>query len=217
MPTHQTKFANRYMAVHRLWQILSTSRLCFLRNSKWDDPFEGFLLRRYCKTMNKDFTLLNADKYFLCCTTKPERDHFWRNYTPNKDGVSVKLNLEALREDDRRILCQEVDYPKQSTIQKLLGQITDRTWPPHDVKKLLFIKRLAFEDEAELRLMIQDKTNKDDVLAIDVEPRRIIRRIFFDPRMDPETFNAHRDFIHNQFGNYDIRHSQLYNPDKSFG
>jgi len=166
--------------------------------------------------MKKDFILLNADKYFLCCTTKPERDHFWRNYTPNKDGVSIKLNLDVLQESDSRIFCQAVVYPRREIIQDLLRLIKNRKWPAGNVKELLFIKRLAFEDEKELRLMIQDESNKDEVLPIDVEPHRIIKSIVFDPRMDPDTFNAHREFIHDRFGDYNVGHSQLYNPDKSF-
>ncbi len=216
MVMHDKKFVYRYMPVHRLWQILSTARLYFLRNSKWDDPFEGFLLRKYCKTMKKNFTLLNAEKYFLCCTTKRERDHFWRNYTPNKDGVSIKLNLDVLRASDPRILCQTIEYPERSVIQELLRQITNGKWPSSDVTKLLFIKRFAFRDEGEFRLMIQDKSNRDEVLAIDVEPGRIIERILFDPRMDPDTFKVHREFIHDRFGGYAVAHSQLYNPERSF-
>jgi hypothetical protein len=216
MTTDNPKFVYRYIAVHRLWQILSTACLYFLRNSKWDDPFEGFLVRRYCTSMKKDFARLNADKYFLCCTRKAERDHFWRNYTPNKDGVSITLNIDALRASDSRILCMAVEYPKVDIIQELLRQITTRKWALSDVTKLFFLKRLAFKDEDEYRLMIQDKSNEDDILAIHIEPRRIIKRIRFDPRMDPDTFNAHREFILDRFGNYDVVHSQLYNPDRSF-
>ena len=64
-----------YMPVHRLWEVLAAKSLYFMNNSKWDDPFEGFLVKRYCKTAGRDYARLNSDKFFLCCSIIQERDH----------------------------------------------------------------------------------------------------------------------------------------------
>jgi hypothetical protein len=107
----------RYMPVHRLWQVLATRRLYFMRNSKWDDPFEGFLVKQYCSITDQDFVSLNAGKFFLCCCRIEERDHLWRNYTPNKDGVLVTLSSQELLILQRQIKCYPIEYPKRDEIK----------------------------------------------------------------------------------------------------
>lgn len=196
--------------------MLATKKIYFLRNTKWDDPFEAFLIKRYCTAQSEDFDLLNSDKYFLCCTTKPERDHFWRNYTPNKDGAMVTFNLSILRSLDPRILGRVVSYPPRDEIKDFLKKIDTGSVSEAELKDLYFIKRMAFEDEKEYRLLIQDKPHVGDTIGIDFVPQKTITRILFDPRMDTDTFSRHKLFLEDQFGDLNVRHSRLYNPDKSF-
>ncbi len=206
----------RYMPIHRLWQMLSTGKIFFLRTTKWDDPFEAFLAKRYCTAKEQNFDLINSDKYFLCCTTKSERDHFWRNYTPNKDGVRVTFDLSSLRRIDSRIIAKDVRYPPRDEIRDLLKNIAKKTLTEAQLTDLYFIKRKAFEDEDEYRLMLEDKSHSGDAIGIDLRPDMVITRILFDPRIDADTYERHKQFIHNQFGKLTLRHSRLYNPEKAF-
>jgi hypothetical protein len=199
-----------------LWQMLATGKIYFLRTTKWDDPFEAFLAKRYCAAKARDFDRINSDKYFLCCTTKPERDHFWRNYTPNKDGVRVTFDLSSLQGIDSRIIAKDVSYPPRDEIRELLKNIVKKTLSEAQLTDLYFIKRRAFEDEDEYRLMLKDKSHGGDAIGIDFQPDTVITRILFDPRIDAETYERHKRFIHNQFGKLPLRHSRLYNPEKAF-
>lgn len=206
----------RYMPVHRLWQMLATKKIYFLRNTMWDDPFEAFLAKRYCISKSRDFNLLNSDKYFLCCTTKRERDHFWRNYTPNKNGVMITLDIASLKGIRDGIIAEKMTYPVRNEIRRILEKIARGTLTKAELTDLFFIKRKAFEDEAEYRLMIQGKSYKRDMVGVDFSPEKTITRILFDPRMDSRTFESHKLFINEQFGPFNVRHSKLYSPDEAF-
>jgi hypothetical protein len=207
----------RYMPVHRLWQVLATKRLYFMRNSKWDDPFEGFLVKRYCKIAGKDFVLLNTNKFFLCCCRFEERDHLWRNYTPNKDGVLVKLNIDGLLALQGPIKCHPIRYPKKHEIKKMLDRIDGGEFPEDQILSLFFIKRYAFDPEKEIRFLLENSTIKDDTYGVKIEPNGIIENVLFDPRMDHDTYEYHRKFIQDRFGIANISHSTLYDPERSFG
>jgi hypothetical protein len=206
----------RYIPVHRLWQILATRSLYFMRNSKWDDPFEGFLAKQYCSITNKNFFLLNAKKFFLCCCRIEERDHLWRNYTPNKDGVLVTFKTQELLAQQRQMECYPIKYPKRHEIEVLLKKINRGQLHKDQLLSLFFIKRRAFEPESEIRFLIEDSTAKDDIKEVDIEPNMIIERVLFDPRMDYETYKYHRQFIQDQFHILNIVRSSLYDPERSF-
>ena len=206
----------RYMPVHRLWQVLATRHLYFMRNSKWDDPFEGFLVKQYCSITDENFILLNAKKFFLCCCRIEERDHLWRNYTPNKDGVLVTFKTQELLAQQRQMKCYPIKYPKRYEIERLLKKINRGKLHEDQILSLFFTKRYAFEPEKEIRFLIEDSTAKDDIKEVDIEPNRIIERLLFDPRMDYETYKYHNQFIQDQFDISNIMRSSLYDPERSF-
>jgi hypothetical protein len=207
----------RYIPVHRLWQVLATKCLYFMRNSKWDDPFEGFLVKQCCETIGKQYMEVNSDKFFLCCSRDREKDHLWRNYTPNKDGVVVTINVEAVLSVNKLILCRPIKYPTRSKIDNLLKQLKkSKAYYPNVSLDLLFIKRLAFKDENEIRFLLQDATAKDDIVSVKIKTERVIESILFDPRKDHDTYAYHRKFIEDQFGISKITHSSLYDPGRTF-
>jgi hypothetical protein len=61
----------RYIPIHRLWEILANKKLYFMRNTKWEDPFEGFLLKQYCKNIGLDY--LDLISLLSTVFIKPER------------------------------------------------------------------------------------------------------------------------------------------------
>jgi hypothetical protein len=206
----------RYIPVHRLWQLLATNHLYFMRNSKWDDPFEGFLVKKYCSVTTKNFFSLNANKFFLCCCNVNERDHLWRNYTPNKDGVLLTIRTKELLRSREKMDCRLIDYPSRGEIAVLLARIKRGRLPKDQLLSLFFIKRYAFEAEHEIRFLLEDSTVEDDILAVPIEPNGIIDRVLFDPRMDHDTYEYHKDFIRDRFGISSIYHSSLYDPERTF-
>ncbi|MCX7010752.1 MAG: hypothetical protein NTY53_26505 [Kiritimatiellaeota bacterium] len=212
----KNKYIYRFIPIHRLWHILSSRQLYFLRNTKWDDPFEGFLVKRYCDIMGKKFSALNADKYFMCCTRRREKDHFWRNYTPNRDGVVLSLHRENLIHSDSRIVCRDIKYPRIENLKAIVTEIDSGNYAATKIPDLFFMKRYAFEDEVEVRLMIQDKKALQDVVSVDIDPSRVIHEIMFDSRMDHVTYREHSEFIKTRFGHFRMSHSTLYNPERTF-
>lgn len=205
----------RYMPVHRLWQILATGRLYFMRNSKWDDPFEAFLVKQYCSITEKNFISLNASKFFLCCSRIEERDHLWRSYTPNKDGVLVTLKTKELLSLRKKIKCYPIQYPKKEEIKTVLYRIKKRRFRG-PILSLFFVKRYAFEPEKEIRFLLEESTIRDDIVGVKINPSKIIERVLFDPRMDHNTYEYHRQFIQDQFSISNVSHSSLYDPERSF-
>jgi len=206
----------RYMPVHRLWQILATKRLYFMRNSKWDDPFEGFLVKKYCLITGKEFASLNENKFFLCCCRIEERDHLWRNYTPNKDGVLITFRSMELLALQGQINCYPIKYPQKAEIKTLLDKINNNQIHEDEILSLFFIKRFAFQPENEIRFLLEDSTIRDDTVGLEINPNRIIERVLFDPRMDPDSYEYHKQFIQDRFGVSNISLSELYDPERGF-
>jgi len=69
-----------------------------MKTSKWEDPFEGFLFDYCVREFSQwhKFSDLKTALFCLCLSTDSEKDQIWRAYTPNRDGVRMKLNLSAL-------------------------------------------------------------------------------------------------------------------------
>ena len=97
-----------------------------------------------------------------------------------------------------------------------MERINSRLVHKDEIISLFFIKRYAFKPESEIRFLLEDSTIRDDIVGVEIKPSRIIERVLFDPRMDHDTYEYHRQFIQDQFGISNISHSSLYDPERSF-
>jgi hypothetical protein len=89
--------------------------------------------------------------------------------------------------------------------------------PQNAILTLFFVKRVAFENEEEIRFLVQDATCDDDIVSVEIETRKVIESILFDPRTDHDAYIYHKEFIRDRFKiSSGISHSSLYDPDRAF-
>lgn len=212
----------RYIPVYRLLEILSLNKLTFMRTNLWEDPFEGFLFD-YCVNnfpQWKKFSDLKATVFCLCLSNDSEKDQIWRSYTPNRDGVRMKVNLDALESslDDNYILGR-VKYRWVKSLKGLLQKYKDDAEPSQEkLLELFFFKRKDFETDVELRLLTTDSSTKSDIKSIDIDAKGMIKEVMFDPRMDDGLYASYRRLIKSKVYGFDekVHHSKLYSPTKVF-
>lgn len=212
----------RYIPLYRLLEILSLNKLTFMRTNLWEDTFEGFLFD-YCVNnfpQWKEFSDLKATIFCLCLSNDSEKDQIWRSYSPNRDGVRMKVNLDALESslDDNYILGR-VHYRHTRVIKNLLCEYKEDKSPSEGkLIKLFFIKRKQFENDREVRLMTTDSSTKSDIKSIDIDAKGMIKEVMFDPRMDDGLYAGYRRLIKSKVYGFDekVHHSKLYSPTKVF-
>ncbi len=108
----------------------------------WDDSNDSYYLSLY-KNQKKLKSLLA-----LCFTQGSETYHHWRVFAPGSSGVCIKFKraeLIQIFENQSGVRTGEVEYLK-------LKELREKK-PTAD--QLPFIKRYAFEDEAEFRVIFE--------------------------------------------------------------
>jgi len=212
----------RYIPVYRLLEILSLNKLTFMKTNMWEDPFEGFLYN-YCVnefSQWEKFSNLKTTVFCLCFSSDSEKDQIWRSYTPNRDGVRMKMNLVALESSlgDEYIL-GKVHYKTVNIIKRLLRKYRNDAKPCKEkLLKLFFLKRKSFENDVEVRLITTDSLITGDVKSIDVNAKGMIKEVMFDPRMDDGLFASYRSLLKSKAYDFKgkVHKSKLYSPAKVF-
>ena len=91
----------------------------------------------------------------LCLSERLESYHHWRVFSHGSDGVCIRFSKDGLLsafDGDRAISHQSVKYMK----------LDDLSAESLDSKELPFLKRLAYRDEKEYRIIYVDKTKTLD-------------------------------------------------------
>lgn len=205
----------RFIPIHRLWEIIAEEKLFFIRNSKWDDPFEGYLIKRWCEKRDEldSFETYKKRRYFLCCTLGKDAEFFWRTYTPNKDGVRLEISKSELLKVDPGIEFYPIKYGKKPNIQNLIDNLEEDS---KLLREWYFYKRVAFKYEDEVRFSIKDPSRNSEIHPISINLGKVIKSITFDPRMAPNVFKLHKKFLEKQLPGLKIFHSNLYDPERTF-
>lgn len=131
----------RYTNLASLVAILKNKELTLVDPSKWEDKNDAYYLKKYSE--KKGFKSL----YVLCFTNAPETSHHWKVFAPGANGVCIKMNTDKFLtylESIKDIKKSEVEY-------KLIDDIAKERI---NVDRLPFLKRFAFRDELEYRLII---------------------------------------------------------------
>ena len=136
------KFLWRYTSLPALIYLLNEKKITLLDPTSWDDSNDSHFLLVY-KSRKKFKTLLA-----VCFTQVTETYHHWRVFAAGSSGVCIKFRrsnlIRAVNKYDG-IRTGEVKYLKLKEIQ--------REKPAID--QLPFIKRYAFEDESEFRVIFE--------------------------------------------------------------
>ena len=159
----------------------------------WDDPFEGFLFNRWSdKNNSKEFEGLSTNLFCVCLSEEREKDQFWRSYTPNMDGVRIKINIKELSNYLKgKFYLGEIPYKNIPDIKSIIKEIDEKKFSTtEELMELFLFKRLAFQHDKEVRLLNPDFGSTDDVKKVDFDPYKVVNNLMFDPRM-----NTHRKHL----------------------
>ena len=81
----------------RLIEILRSKRLTLVSPSKWEDPFENFILSAKIKVGQHKLAFADHDRFYgSCWTWKGYSDALWRIYSPDKQGVRLRTSIRKL-------------------------------------------------------------------------------------------------------------------------
>jgi hypothetical protein len=139
-----TETIKRYTNLASLIAILKNRELTLLDPSKWEDKNDAYYLLKYGE--KKGFKSL----YVLCFTRASETSHHWKIFAPGADGVCIKMNADRFLshlKSIKEIKHGAVEYKIIDEVEKMrIG-----------VNRLPFIKRYAFRNELEYRVILGKK------------------------------------------------------------
>lgn len=160
---------NRYTSVPALLRVLEQSALTLISPMTWADTNDIHAMAVYKQRMELRSLLA------LCFTSAAETYHHWHVFAADGSGVRIGLDGNLLLAS----MWKADGFLHGSVKYFALDQLRDTT---PKVQDLPFIKRIAFSDEREYRLLFQHK--QKEVAAVDLPLKQEwIKEIVFSPRM----------------------------------
>lgn len=229
----------RIYALDRFKTLVATGLDALVHPTKWDDPFENFMLAR---TEIEDPVSRTAiplknladDWYGQCWSLTSESDAMWRIYSPSGAGRGVKVrstirklfdNLRAVgpAEWPQQFFVGRIRYVRQDELDQLMARLTFADvaagGQSTGFAELLCLKRDTFAHENEVRLIYQD-------MALPEPPRRrlgvggvfnyaldahlLFDEVVLDPRLDDGEFLDMKAALQGVGCRLPIRKSSLY-------
>ena len=160
--------------------MLQRKAVTLLPPRTWDDRNDRLMMETY-RTWGKLETLLA-----LCLTSRGETYHHWKVFTDKNNGVCVHFQRAGFSKLMRaaNVRVRRMKYLK-------LDQLDASKLPAKD---LPFLKRLAFEDEGEVRAVYENEARETDLKRIDID-FGIIDRITLNPWMPQSVSDSVRTTI----------------------
>lgn len=173
------KFLYKYTSLPVLFYVLSECKLTLLPPDFWDDKNDSYFLKQYKKKYGFETVLA------LCFSTCAETYHHWNTFAHGPAGVCIKFDQEMLINSvcgknkkmcsrGGRIRYQNVCYAKIDHLKCTASELP-------------FIKRLAFKNESEFRI-VYECSNKTKTYDICIS-LRAIRGIVLSPWL-PKTLQG---------------------------
>lgn len=238
----------RIISVERLFELFDKNENTLVSPSLWEDPFENFLSKVKIKVDGKSI-FLNQRKWGQCWTTRiRETDAMWRIYSPLKDGVKIQTTVKKLvdsflnssqvisliketkewnetinpdsgePEVGIKLFCGKIKY---LPVAKLINSNFLRSVIDDDNNDILFIKRMEFDHEKELRIVFEHYDPKlswngieDSIFTYNFNFNDIVDSVVFDPRMPKSLFQAYGKYLSDKGFSGQIKQSGLYSLPK---
>jgi len=206
-PINKDTVVTRVFARRWLLDMFKTKKLALRAPHKWDDPFENFLMKCTATVMGEpNVPLAGVIKNFYgqCWSLSQETDATWRIYAPAKDGVRVQTTVGRLLasiydpHDPFRHFSYymgSVKYMEEKELKAFFEDpsnasdlILDQTGVGQS--RHLFVKRMEFEHEKEVRLLYQYNKENDsnqrpeEMRYFDIDPGALFDEVLIDPRMN---------------------------------
>lgn len=171
----------RIISIERLFELFNNNENVLVSPSLWEDPFENFLSKTKI-TIDKKNMFFNERKWGQCWTTRiKETDAMWRIYSPLKDGVKIKTNVNKLVDSltsskqfnrlsdeveswnnsidsdtepnvSASVMCGSIRY---LPVKRIISNSFLRDIIEDKKDDILFIKRLEFAHEKEFRVVLE--------------------------------------------------------------
>ena len=202
--------------------------------SKWDDPFENFILESDAKFPSGKIIKgrLHSEFYGQCWTLNRTSDAMWRIYSHKNQGIRIRTSIELLAESLSRSLSSPVEQPQETGLA-FIGRVL--YFPRKDLKgyagkafshglscdavaKTLLVKRNAFRHEREVRLLFLNAGYpvKNGIFYYAIDPCVLIDQVMIDPRVPKDRALHLKNEIEKKTGlqREKILHSRLYSAPK---
>lgn len=176
-----TKPLRRYTDIPALVYLLSERKITLLDPRSWDDSNDSYYFGLYREKKKLKSVLA------LCFSQAYETYHHWRVFAPGSSGVCIRFNRSALLGATKKIgglTIRSVKYLTLEEIRKAVLRTDD----------LPFLKRYAFGDEDELRMIYESDTVKLKSLGISI-PLSCIERITLSPWIHPDLSEHVKDVL----------------------
>lgn len=192
----------RYTELPYVLQILETRRLTLVNPSSWDDKNDSHFVQTYKDRRGHGSVLA------LCLTGAAQTYHHWKVFTHGASGACVYFDREKLLkwiEGDELITGREVKYKTLAQINKTPPRLDD----------LPFLKRMAYEHEAEFRLLHTTRRKSVAFKGFEI-PLSTINAILLNPWLPHSTAAAVEDVIHRIEGceDMDVYRATIVNNDE---
>jgi hypothetical protein len=168
MPTvrHVRKFLKRYTNLPAAIYVLARRHITLVDPETWDDSNDSHYLRLYRDSMGLKSVLA------LCFTQASETYHHWRVFSSGPSGVCIEFHRDAL------IKALEGYDVRFSDVRYRTLKAMHHKRPSID--QLPFIKRQAFRDDHEFRIVSTSVDKRRSTLDLRI-PLSCINRITLSP------------------------------------
>ena len=199
----------RYTNLAATIHLLGKKQITLLDPATWDDRVDVDYMKQCSKWLQRPVLA-------LCFCQGPERYHHWRVYGSGTDGVCIVLEKEWLLHNlsvkYEGLLHDDVTYTSYSEASK----------NPPNVLELPFLKRLAYKDEKEYRIVRMFDEDEEPAPARDYDiDLSCIRRIVLSPWLQKDLFASVRRALTSIEGceKLEVRRSTLIESErwKQFG
>lgn len=197
----------RYTTLPFLIDILVEKRVALLDPLLWEDKNDSYFIELY-KEKKKLNTVLA-----LCFAEAIETYQHWKIYSGNSSGVCVEFNKGRLLKKISKkegFTARKIEYRKMADIRKR----------PPTIDELPFIKRYAFKDEKEYRIVYEDHIDEVNIKYLLITPDDI-ERVVINPWVNQSIYESIKSTLRkiDGFGELRFRRSTVVENDewKEFG
>jgi hypothetical protein len=218
----------RIVTIQRALDIFENKVLGLVKPASWKDPFENYISKvKFLDLKGNKKHIEYLDNVFgLCFSLGRESSLMWDAYTPNKNGIRLKIDLSKLVKvlqtqtelDFKRFTYRKVEYARYKDFLAELKNDNELKYlyknQDSNLIEYFFKKRREYGDEREYRIIYDaNGTNHSEerILNIKINPNELIEGIRFDPKMpdnDCETLTKY--FSNKGFDKRRIVKSLLY-------
>jgi len=170
----------RYTTLPYLLDILQTNKIPLLDPARWEDKNDS----RYLKIFKGKKGLKSV--LAICFADAPETYPHWKIYAGNSSGVCIEFYKERIIHK----VGTKKGFVQGSIKYALLETLRNKTPAIDD---LPFIKRFAYLDEKEYRIIFTSKEEKDiEYIYIDPED---VKEIVINPWVEPPVYQSMKNAI----------------------